>query len=224
MIVKVPSYKVIKKCNEAFNFDTIDKIEDELTSELKKQYVEKNDLPKVQKWLDYYGVINYDLTIESDGVHITVNSDLFLANCQLQSIPSYIMFDFVNGNVNFSNNKLTSFRGFPRKICGNLIASYNMITDFTDCPITYLEGDLVAGNQKKVKTKYPLTKENYKLYMEGKLLENKVYVISKDEYGELLDINESQNTCSVLLQDNSILECLTSDVDCLESTYNLLKI
>jgi hypothetical protein len=99
-----------------------------------------------------------------------------------------------------------------------------MITDFTNCPITYIEGDLVAGNQKKVKTKYPLTKENYKLYMEGKLLENKVYVISKNEYGELLDINESQNTCSVLLQDNSILECLTSDVDCLESTYNLLKI
>ena len=222
MIVKVPSYKIIKKCNEGLDFNALDSMEDEFTREMKKKFIEERELPIVRNWLYTHDVHNYTYEIESDGVHLYIQGHLFLPNKQLQQIPSYIKFEQVTGDVNLSNNKLTSFAGFPRKIFGNLIASYNMITDFTDCP-DVIKGDIIADHQKKVKTKYPLTKENYELYKQGKLLENKVYVISADEYGELVDINEYENMCTVQLQDNSLLECKTTDVECLDSIFNLLN-
>jgi hypothetical protein len=169
--------------------------------------------------LEFYDVLNYELECTGKGIMVDVHDHLYLPNKNLSGFPGF-KFRNVDGNCNFSGNKFTDFTQFPRRIAGNCMANLNYIKNFYGAP-NYIGGNLLAGKQK-VKPEYPLTKENYEKYLRDELLENRVYVISLDEYGQLQSINESENNCNILLDNGSMVTTDTKDVDCLESSIKLL--
>lgn len=231
MIVRVPENKKIQKLqplNEGF-FDNNPQADPKFTSgalaaakqaqKLMHQKYEETLVPEVQKFLDYFDITDTEINCTGNGIVVDVHENLHLPNKNISSFPGF-RFGIVDGNCNFSGNRFTDFFSFPRKIHGSLLANFNYIKNFHGAP-DYIGGNIIAYKQK-VKTQYPLTKENFELYKSGKLLENRVYVISQDEYGELKNINEKENNCQVLLDNGSLITTKTNDVDCLESSIKLL--
>lgn len=74
---------------------------------------------KIEKWLMKYQITGY--TINSD-LTVDIDNHVFLSSNRLNYIP--IQFGHVNGIFDFSDNKLTSFQGFPLSAT-SIIASDN---------------------------------------------------------------------------------------------------
>ena len=175
------------------------------------------------QWLNYYGVMNYNIKAEGGNVLVDVEGNLYLSNKNLSDIRLF-KFDKVTGTCNMSGNEFTDFSCFPRYIGGDCIANFNYISDFTEAP-KEIRGQLLAKKQKKgTYKKYILSDENYRKYQEGTLDENCVYLINEDKYGEIVSIDEELGLCNVMLVENEEIKPYKLDeVDCLAHVQNLLS-
>lgn len=214
-IITVPDNKKIKQLsakndiiNEGF-FDMAkdegifsDENEDMAQKELTRAYqklAEEELIPEVKDWLSQYGIKNYEIICTGHGIVVDVHDHLYLANWKFISLPDSFSFRTVDGNVNFANNRFTTFKYFPRYIKGDCIATFNKITDFSNAPEIW--GSIFAEKQR-VRTKYPLTQENYEKWKNETLDENctRVHITTTDEYGILKNINEKENYAEVLIE------------------------
>lgn len=247
MIVRIPKHK--KRLNESFFDDMFDEhdpeeissdndnsffdddlnmddiaaqsVQDEVVTTYGKEYEENTVKPKVEKLMDYWDVENYDLTCTGKGVQIDVHNHLYLPNKKLYTFndPEWF-FGTVDGNVIFTNNKLSSWKLFPKIIKGDCIANFNNIKNFIGVPEIYGYIDAVKQNKK---TDYPLTQENYNnRYNLNNIKENSVYIISKDMFGTLKNINESKSYCVVKDINGYLHKCKLDDINCLTSITNLI--
>ena len=224
MIVRVPEYKHI---NESFFDDIEDDLFDaganadyNLQGIVNTKFEEDTIVPNVKHILDRWNVTDYDIECTGNGVIVNVNSNLYLPNKSLYKFSfNHWYFGTVEGDVYFTGNKLTSWKAFPQIIKGNCYANLNNIKNFKGAP--NVEGKMVAAKQN-VKTDYPLTQENYNKRFSINVNENSVYVISKDKFGSLKDINEAKGYCVVKLENGEITKCKLNDVNCLDSITNIL--
>ena len=133
-------------------------------------------------------------------------------------------FGEVHGQFNVSNNNLTSLKYFPKYIGGDCICSDNRIKDFSDNNITVLKGRFV-GSRQKVKHG-DMTDKAFRsqcLLCSIPQNENLVKTVSSSEYGELVSVNEKDNSCLVrLFSINAVRRFKTSDIECMEPIENLL--
>lgn len=235
MIVTVPEYKKIyyndiinesKALNEnLYNFDSTDYMDDdddpyeEVSRDAMKEYEITDLIPKVERILFQLNVPVYNLKPTGNGIVVDVPDHLFLPNKKLYTYDwSMFAFGEVLGDVNFSNNRLTNWSCFPSIIRGKCIANQNYITDFNGVPD--IKGKIEASRQK-IKTKYPLTTENYIKYKNHELTENSVYSIKYNEFGELVGINENEGTCLVQFS-TAKKECFLNEVEYLGNIDNLM--
>lgn len=219
-IITVPNKQKITQLNEGF-FDTLmnDGDNDLLSTNATKSTIdsifsgalEVEVKPKVEKWLEEHNVINYEIVSSGNGIIVNVNDHLILPNLKLTRFPSIFKWGYVQGNCNFSNNKLTSFTEFPTRINGDLIANFNYIRSFDG--LGQVNGKIYADRQK-IRTFYKLNDENYKRYFNGEnLMENVVYSIDDKEYGVLTHINEDNKNCAISLNNGKHVFRETSHVD-----------
>jgi hypothetical protein len=78
----------------------------------------------IKEWLLKYGIVSYDI---NDDLSINVFSDLNLYLREI-NLPEYIQFNIIFGRFSCSNGKLTTLRGFPRKITGFFACHNNQLT------------------------------------------------------------------------------------------------
>ena len=227
MIIRVPNSKKIQKLlktpinvNEGF-FDSPEQKQQVSGASVSarqgatylKKHAEEQEIPKIERFLNLFDILNYKIECTGNGIFVDVQDHLFLPNKKLTGFPGF-KFRYVEGNCNLSGNRFTDFSQFPRRIGGSCLANFNYIKSFQGAP-DYIGGNLIA-NKQKVKPVYPLTKENYDRYMHDEdLLENRVYVISENDYGELQSINEDNNTCVVLMNDGHLITTPTNNADCM---------
>ena len=92
---------------------------------------ERKLIKSINAWLQQHRIKNYaineDLTINVKG-----NVDLTYKN--LESFPTYIQFNFVDGTFDCSENKLISLRGSPRTVTGNFLCFNNRLDSLNNCP------------------------------------------------------------------------------------------
>ena len=62
------------------------------------------------------------------------NGDVNLIHYNESELPSYIRFGEISGNFICSYSKLTSMRGFPKKVGKNFDISFSRITSLEDAP------------------------------------------------------------------------------------------
>lgn len=207
MIIRVPEHKKIyysqvlkdntlneskgiRGLNDLLGDDRMRSLRDKFQWE----YVESL-IPHAKEMLYYLDVTNYDIEVKFDGLVVNVNDHLFLPNRNLNVFKNEVFtFGEVKGNVNLSGNKLTDWTIFPKIIYGNCEAQYNFIKSFDGAPEVH--GKMRADRQNK-KPRYPLTDENYRLYCDGQLTENYVYLLDENTIGKLKSINENDGTCIV---------------------------
>lgn len=234
MIVSIPEYKKIyhnkkyKVINEGIIddfFDDEDNEEEnddsEFISSASAKELQKIYEPKILNILKYLDVQNFEIDYSKTPFLVDVYDHLYLSHKGLNKMGT-LMFRFnkVFGNCNFTGNNLTDWSMFPFYIKGNCYANFNNIKNFDDAPI--IDGRLIASKQNK-KTQYPLTDENYRKFRDnGKVDENAVYIKSVDKFGSLQDINESDNFCSVKLENNITHRYKLDDVEYLGNIENLL--
>ena len=224
MVISIPESKKInmnyKRLNESF-VDDEDEIETNLDDMIYSK-IFKIQKPKVEEFLNNFGIKNYEIKLVDQDIIVDVNDNLYLPNVNLSKIYNGKLFKFgyVEGICNFSNNGLTDWSLFPKTIKGNLYANFNKIKDFEGVPQVY--GHVYAEKQK-TNTKYVLSDANYVEYKIGTLLENKVHILSTDQYGELVSINESLDNALVKLLDGSTKQFRLNDIDCLAPLEKLFK-
>lgn len=223
-IIRVPQHKKLTKLyeyntnqnnpqlNEGF-FDNDDNEEifsdntdDDLIQNNIYQEIEKDDIPKVEEWLNQNKIESYDIRTTGKGIEVDVHEHLSLPNHRLLSIPNIFRFNAVEGNCNFANNKFTSFKFFPRIIYGDCNASFNYISDFSFAPVVH--GKMYALKQK-VRTKYPLSHENYLKYIKNPdafIQERQIVQLKNGEYGSLIGINERTKLADILIDNGPLNE------------------
>lgn len=245
-IITVPEHKKLQKLNEGVNitnseslnegfFDDEDNdIDDVLnidtfTDTARDEYfkeIEKDLLPKVEKWLKQYHITAYEIECTGHGIMVDVHDHVYLANYKLMKFPDFFIFRQIDGNFNVANNLFKSFKGFPLSIKGDLQASFNYIKDFSYVP--HVLGTVFAEKQR-VHTKYPLSNKNYLEYKknpDGFLEEKQLVELPGGVYGNLIGINESAGTADVFIDGGSFNKSETvtvpmSDVDVLDSQIYL---
>lgn len=95
----------------------------------------------VQEFCEENNIFSY--TIDEEGL-INTRFGVFLSHKGLEKLP--FKFGTVIGGFNINNNNLTSMEGFPKKIInGSLAASDNKITSLKGCPVE-IDGDLHVSN------------------------------------------------------------------------------
>ena len=233
MIISIPESKKLKYnkqyklLNEAL-FDDIyddDELDDEIIDSqnaISKELQEIENIAKVEKILYQLDVHNYEIEKTGTGIlNVNIHSHLYLSNKNLNRFNFNIFkFNNVDGNVNYSGNKLTNWNLFPKFIQGNLYANFNYLKNFNGAPI--IQGDIIATKQYK-KTDYPLTKENY-LKHRLDVTENSVYALPVNKIGEIYNINENDNSCIIQFKDNTRQKFNLNEVEYLgniEKLFNL---
>ena len=107
---------------------------------------ERKLIKSINNWLQQYRIKNYvineDLTINVKG-----NVDLTYKN--LDSFPTYIQFNFVDGIFDCSENKLISLRGCPRIVTGNFLCFNNKLDSLNNCPEEVYGRFFCHGNLRK---------------------------------------------------------------------------
>jgi hypothetical protein len=108
-----------------------------------KNYASRNDgIPntyyKIQKWLEQNHIKPSGYHI-NENLSVDIKDNLYLNDEQLLSIP--IHFNQVNGDVEFSNNQLTSLKNCPKKIEGSLYLNNNALTQLDYLP-EYVKGTI----------------------------------------------------------------------------------
>lgn len=226
MIVSIPENKKIQKyspLNESFFTDIDDESQDyseELSNNIKLMALQ----PVIEKTLEALDVHNFDIVvIDNYTIGVNVHGHLFLPNCNLalKYNPKLFKFNVIDGDCNFSGNNLTDWSRFPNFIKGNCIANFNKLKSFDGAPDVL--GEMYALKQR-TKTKYPLNSVNYKKYINGELSENRVYIISANKYGNLLNINESKNNAAVKLENGLMGVYKLDDIVCLSNIDKLLSL
>lgn len=237
MIVKVPEYKKLyynetytnknMQLNESnlnrFDLDILDDDEGEELMFSDKVFhpgLLQAMEPKIKRILYQLNIVNFTIKQENNAYDfvVDVNDHLFLPNKHLNSFTQQLFrFGTVKGNCNFAGNNLQDWSLFPSRIEGNCIANFNNIKNFNGAP--EILGKVMASKQNK-KTDYPLTDENYRLYMEKRFNENFVFSKKYNKFGKLLSIHESNNTCVIEI-DNDKKVCKLNEVEYLGTIENL---
>ena len=231
MIISVPENKKLQKgystINEALSFDVGDIFQEDIPEydPTENSHSEKIFINRAILLLKNLKILhNYDIEYDNENIFVDIHDHLSLPNLRIELyLEKFPWFHFrtVDGDCNFSNCKLSNWEFFPTTIKGDCYANFNRIKDFNGVP--NIEGDLFAEKQK-TKCAYPLTLENYIKYKNGTLLENKVHILSIDEYGEIVDINENKNYATIKFNDGTLERFKLNDIDCLESFANLLNL
>lgn len=230
MIIKVPNYKKLYEhhLNESFFDDDLfaddedEVIGDEYGQKLTKQYEEETLKPYVEKILRQLDVENFEITTTGNGIlSVDVHDNLYLPNRNLNNLTfTTFMFNNVDGDCNFNNNKLTDWSKFPLFVGGNLYANFNLLKNFQGVP--QVNGKLFVNKQLK-KPDYPLTQENYNKFLTyGKITENTVFALPVNKIGELYSICENDNSCIIKFKDNSRQKFKLNEVEYLGNLENLL--
>lgn len=221
--VNAPS-KHISPLNEGFDFgDSFNVFDDPIQDEPQSFYqaetgVSEQEIEDCKKFLDFWNVKNYEIVKSTTDFKVNVDGFVWLPNCKMKSIP--FKFGKVHGDFNVAGNDLKSYANFPDVVEGNLIFGFNRFKNFNGLR-TVVSGNIVAAKQK-VKTQYPLTTDNYKKFIEGTLLENRV-VTSSGKSGELVSILEEIGQCKIRLDENGEENFYdVNEVYCLGSIESLM--
>lgn len=229
MIITVPESKKIyydkeNSLNENNNFmfdDILDDPEiDNVALDIAAANFYKMQKQHVIDVLTELDVHNYTITVSDYGIQVDVNNHLFLPNKKLNRFDGLFHFGTVEGNCNFTGNNLTNWSMFPQVIYGNCMANFNNLKNFDGAPRN-IKGKLFATKQNK-KTEYPLTDENYRLYVNNQFHENFVYSIRHKKFGELKSIHESNNTCVVEIEGKKYT-CMLNQVNFLGHADDLFE-
>lgn len=120
---------------------------------------------EIKKWLEKYYITKY--TINND-LTIDVNQYVYLENANVETIeklPDYIKFNKVNGDF-VASPIMTSMKGFPKYIKGDLGFRYNKLKSLRYMP-KYIDGDCyISGFSKKEIRKVCNIKGDLKNYRE----------------------------------------------------------
>lgn len=119
---------------------------------------------------------------------------------KISKIPSIIKFKHVNGNFNIALNYLEDMSNLPEEITGQLNISMNNIKNFNNSSVKKV--GVLSAKQQRVKTDYPLTEENYKLFLDGRLSENVVFAGPCKKCGVLTKIDEKEGIAYIKFKDN----------------------
>lgn len=161
-----------------------------------------------------------DYIVEFDNMnykpYLIINEDLDVSNLHIRQFKFPI--DTVKGNVNVEHNMFRKFSDLPKNIYGDLKIGDNYISNFNGGQNMKITGNIFGGMKQNVPLKYKLNKDLFKIYKMGCLNENSVKILSKNQYGQIVDIL-NENICVVKVNfTNKIIKCKTSDVDCI---YNI---
>lgn len=168
--------------------------------------------------------LSFSLFKNSDGRCILDwNGSLLINSRRIYTFPNFFIFRYIKGDFNASNNFLRSMKGFPTRIEGNCVCSFNFIKNFDYAP-KYVGGTF-EGSKQKVKTEIPLNDENYRKFINGdSIMENRVMIQNKKGtrfYGEVTNINEG--IAYVNLDNGSKVKVNENDLNLLDkSLKNLL--
>lgn len=237
-IIKVPNNKKIQTLTEKKNnltqlpelnegfFDDVEFEDEEDSHEVAMGAYEKireeNLVPEVKSWLQEYMVEDYEIKCTGHGIIVDVHNHLYLANQKLLNWPKTFQFGVIDGNCNVANNRFSSWEGFPEVIQGDCIATFNRIIDFENSP--HVNGTMFAEKQR-VKTKYPLTNENYLKFKNGELNERcTVIYVPTNEYAILTDIDNNKATILFeggSLKNNIIKKVPTNDIEIIDGLQYL---
>lgn len=83
-----------------------------------------------------------------------VPGDLDLEYCEMKRLP---LMKNVGGNLNISNNKLTSLNGCPYEVGGNFDCTHNKLTSMEGAP-SIVHGDFICTGQLDIIPKREVTK------------------------------------------------------------------
>jgi len=86
--------------------------------------------PLIENWLKKYDIKHYKI---NDDLTITVHGDLYL-NEKMESLPYYINFYKVFGNVDLVGLGLTTLKGCPQYISGYFSCHENLLTSLEGGP------------------------------------------------------------------------------------------
>ena len=136
---KFNKYKIQEKLEngEDINslFDKVNKITNDfylVQNERKQSFIYKNKL--IFDWFDYtfdIGKIEF-IEEKNDKPVIDYNGDVDFSNCKMSSLPIY--FNKVGGWFDCSGNELTSLEGAPREVGGNFYCGHNKLTSLKGAP------------------------------------------------------------------------------------------
>lgn len=218
-IIRVPAYKKLKKykpLHESFfddedngldatggdNHDVVSTMDDDVLRD-----VYKEDIERIDRLCDYYGILDYTYNYSNSGVSINIKGDVNLSNNKWSRMP--IKIDKVDGDLDLTLNRFTDMTSLPRIITGTLYIERNKLTDFTGAP----NCKRIVATKQYAKTKYPLTDENYKKWEDGTLMESLVYIDRLDAYGEIVSLTSTGQYCNVkLFEANGVHTFKTKDI------------
>ena len=136
---KFNKYKIQEKLENGADikslFDEVDKITNDfylVQNDKKQSFIYKKKL--VFDWFNYTFDIKKIKFIEekNDKPVIDYDGDVKFSNCKMSSLPIY--FNKVGGHFICSNNGLTTLEGVPREVGGNFDCSQNKLTSLEGAP------------------------------------------------------------------------------------------
>lgn len=160
---------------------------------------------EIQHGKSNYKIVKINASFFKPYVTVDVDGDVILYNMHISKIPACIRFGKVTGDFIISSNDLETMEGLPVEVGGVLNIMKNKIKSFDGSTVKSCMA--LEGQPQKVKTDYPLTDENYKLFLQGELSENVVFVGDEKMRGILTNINERENIASVQLSENVTVRC-----------------
>lgn len=210
-----------KNLSEAFDFEDDDNPNAEI-DEIKNHIDFLKKKESIKAFLDFYAVENYEITPQG----IIVNGNVDLSSKKLKMLP--YKFKKVSGNFNIAFNNISSLNNIPEIVTGNFNCNFNNIRSFEGAPIM-LSGKFYGDKQNYGKN-IKLSNEFYKEWInnigisEGAEFASKVKLLETNQFGDLQSIDESLETCSILLEDGTLVtEIPTNKVEVLENIENILK-
>ena len=136
---KFNKYKIQEKLENGADikslFDKVDKITNDfylVQNDEKKSFIYKNKL--VSDWFDYtfdIGKIEF-IEEKNDKPVIDYDGDVNFSNCKMSSLPIYL--NRVGGDFDCSHNNLTSLEGVPEKVGGDFDCNSNNLTSLEGAP------------------------------------------------------------------------------------------